>query len=86
MTDTITSTEEYLNGFNRLIRELIRGKISRNTFHPWEIELLLDVENCHIKETARDNILKRYQRAVQHQMTRGAVKPMMLSEYLARRR
>jgi len=86
MAESPADAEEFLNGFNRLIRELIRGKINRNTFQPWEIELLLDIENCHIKESARENVLHRYQRAVQHQMKRGAVKPLKLSEFLDRKR
>ncbi len=86
MTELPANAEEFLNGFNRLIRELIRGKINRNTFQPWEIEFLLDIENCHIKESARENVLHRYQRSVQHQMKRGAVKPLKLSEFLERGR
>jgi hypothetical protein len=87
MTNGQTQEEEdILPQFNRLIRELVRGKISRNTFRPWEIQLLLDIENCHLRESARDNVLLRYQKAVQRQMEKGETMPMKLSEFLARRR
>ncbi len=80
------NTEDLLNQFNRLIRELLRGRISRNTFQPWEVELLLDIENCNIRETARDNVIQRYQKAVQRQMQKGAATPMKLSEFLSKMR
>jgi hypothetical protein len=79
------SPEEILAQFNRLIRELLRGQINRNTFRPWEVELLLDVENCHLRESAKDNALRRYQKAVQRQMERGAAMPIKLSEFLNRK-
>jgi len=84
--DQPASPEEILAQFNRLIRELQRGKINRNTFRPWEVELLLDIENCPIRESSRDNVLRRYQKAVQRQMTKGAAAPMKLSEFLAAKR
>jgi hypothetical protein len=76
--------------FNRLIQELLRGNMNRNTFRPWEIEILLDIEACQIRDATRRETLRRYQRAVQRQMEKGASRPMKLSEYLeslrARRR
>jgi hypothetical protein len=76
--------------FNRLIQELLRGNVSRNTFRQWEIDILLDIETCEIRDVTRRETLRRYQRAVQRQMEKGADKPMKLSEYLeslrARRR
>ena len=50
--------------FNRLIQELLRGNMNRNTFRPWEIELLLDIEACSLRESSKREILRRYQRAV----------------------
>ena len=79
-------TEEVLLRFNRLIRELLRGRTSRQSFHPWEVELLLDIENCQIKESARERVIRRYQQAVQRQIGRGATMPMKLSEFLASKR
>jgi hypothetical protein len=86
MTGPPASPEEILAKFHRLIRELLSGSISRNTFQPWEIELLLDIETCRIQESARKNILRRWQRAVEQQMEKGATMPMKLSEFLSRRR
>ncbi len=79
------STEETLGQFNRLIRELLRGQINRNTFRPWEVELLLDVENCNLRDSSRESTLRRYQKAVQRQLERGARQPMKLSDFLGRK-
>ncbi|MDX1983021.1 MAG: hypothetical protein SFV51_22310 [Bryobacteraceae bacterium] len=68
--------------FNKLIQELLRGSISRNTFRPWEIELLLDIEHCDLRDANKKETLRRYQRSVQRQMEKGANRPMKLSEYL----
>lgn len=86
MTDQPANPEELLAQFNRLIRELLRGKINRNTFRPWEVDLLLDIENCSIRESSRDSVLRRYQKTVQRQMAKGAAAPMKLSEFLAGKR
>lgn len=72
-----------LTRFNRLMQELLRGNMSRNTFHPFEIEILLDIESCNLKDAGKKEILRRYQRAVQRSMDKGAANPMKLSEYLA---
>ena len=62
--------------------ELIRGNMHRNSFRPWEIELLLDIESCSVRENNRKDILRRYQKAVQRHMDKGARLPLKLSEYL----
>lgn len=77
------SSEAILYRFNKLIQEMLRGEIKRNTFRPWEIELLLDIEACNLKGSNRRETLRRYQRAVQRQMDNGAPGPMTLTEYLA---
>ncbi len=69
--------------FNRLIAELIKGAIHRNTFQPWEIEVLLDIQSCDIGDISEKDILKRYQKAVQRSYERGAKMPLKLSEYMA---
>jgi hypothetical protein len=86
MTGPPANPEEILTQFNRLIRELLSGSISRNTFQPWEIEVLLDIETCRMQESARTNILRRWQRAVEQQMEKGSTTPMKLSEFLLRKR
>ncbi|GAB4411898.1 MAG: hypothetical protein OHK0021_20610 [Bryobacter sp.] len=68
--------------FNRLMNELIKGTISRNTFQPWEIELLLDIQSADLGRYSEREIYKRYQKAVQRAYERGAKMPMKLSEYL----
>ena len=68
--------------FNRLIQELLRGNMNRNTFRPWEIELLLDIESCNLRESSKRETLRRYQKAVQRHMEKGARLPLKLSEYL----
>ena len=79
--ETIDS-EARLNRFNRLMQELIRGNMNRNTFQPWEIEILLDIEACNLKDAVGRETLRRYQKAVQRSMEKGAPKPLRLSEYL----
>jgi hypothetical protein len=81
LVQTIDS-EARLNRFNRLMQELIRGAMNRNTFQPWEIEILLDIEACGIREPVKRETLRRYQKAVQRSMEKGAQMPLRLSEYL----
>src|SRR5215471_14760159 len=82
MHDSLPDSDAVLAQFNRLIQELLRGTMHRNTFRPWEIELLLDIEACNLRESAKREILKRYQKAVQRHMEKGARLPLKLSEYL----
>ena len=65
------------------MQELIRGNMNRNTFQPWEIEILLDIEACQIREPVKRETLRRYQKAVQRAMEKGAPTPLRLSEYLS---
>ena len=71
-----------LNRFNRLIGELLRGAMSRNTFQPWEVEILLDLDTCEIPEKRRPDVLRQYQKAVTRQLESTAGPPMTLSRYL----
>jgi hypothetical protein len=68
--------------FNRLLNELIKGSITRNTFQPWEITVMLDIQSSDIGDASEKEILKRYQKAVQRAYEKGAKMPMLLSEYL----
>src|SRR5258708_25726133 len=83
MHDSLPDSDAVLAQFNRLIQELLRGNMRRNTFRPWEIELLLDIESCNLRETSKRDTLKRYQKAVQRHMEKGAPLPLKLSEYLS---
>ena len=78
----LQNSEAVLTRFNKLLQELLRGTMNRNTFLPWEIEILLDIQACQLKETVRRETLRRYQKAVQRSMEKGAPAPFRLSEYL----
>ena len=80
--DDLIQLELMLNRFNRLMGEILRGSIVRTTFHPWEVELLLDMEACQIEPRKRQDTFRQYQKAVQKQMETGPGPPMKLSEYL----
>lgn len=80
--DDLPDSDAVLAQFNRLMSELLRGNMNRNTFRPWEVEVLLDIEACNLKDAAKRETLKRYQKAVQRHMEKGARLPLKLSEYL----
>ena len=83
--EELVELELMLNRFNRLIGEVMRGVLARNSFQPWEVEILFDLENCRLERRRRLEILRQYQRAVERQMTAGPGPPMKLSEFLAMR-
>ncbi|MCX6610180.1 MAG: hypothetical protein NTW74_04950 [Acidobacteria bacterium] len=68
--------------FNRLMNELIKGAINRNTFQAWEIELMLDIQAADFGDTPQKEMLKRYQKAVQRSYDKGVKMPIKLSEYI----
>ena len=78
-------SELTLNRFNRLIGEVTRGALARNSFQPWEVEILMDLENCFLPRRRRMDILRQYQKAVERQMALGPGPPMKLSEFLSDR-
>jgi hypothetical protein len=82
MLETIADSEAVLARFNKLITELLRGEMHRNTFRPWEVELLLDFEACDLRDAGRRETMRRYQRAVQRSMEKGSPMPLKLSQYL----
>ncbi len=77
--------ETMLTQFNRLMSELVRGRIQRTTFQPWEIDILLDIEACDLRDANRRQVLKRYQRAANRFVDRGGRTMLKLSEYLAKK-
>jgi len=83
--DDLVELELMLNRFKRLMGEVMRGVIARNSFQPWELEILMDMENCHLDRRRRFDILRQYQRAVERQMVTGPGPPMKLSQFLAMR-
>jgi len=82
MLEENLSSDVISTRFNRLVYELLRGKLKRNCFQRWEVDLLLDIEGCEMGPGAKRQALKRYQRAVTRQLEKGSNKPFKLSEYL----
>jgi len=74
--------EIQLHRFNKLMGEVTRGSLTRNSFQPWEFEILLDMDHCEFDPRRRLEILRQYQRAVAKQMERGPGPPMKLSQFL----
>jgi hypothetical protein len=85
LSDDPAELEIMLNRFNRLIGEVMQGDCRRNSFLPWELDILMDMENCQLERRRRLDILRQYRRAVQRQMERGPGPPMKLSEFLQMR-
>ena len=85
LADDIAQRDCQLNRFRRLIGELLRGEMPRNSFAPWEIDLPLDFENCELPSRRRLDILRQYQKAVERQMETGPGPPMKLSHFLVLR-
>jgi len=80
----VEDSEGVLARFNRLMRDLEKGVTARNCFRDWEVELLLDIAKCDFHESNRKRVLQRYRKAVERRLESGALRPMKLSEYLAR--
>ncbi|HUB83549.1 MAG TPA: hypothetical protein VMB03_32345 [Bryobacteraceae bacterium] len=83
--EEIVEQELILNRFRKLMAEVMRGVLARNSFQRWEIEILMDMETCHIDRRRRLEILRQYERAVERQMNSTLGPPMKLSEFLALR-
>jgi hypothetical protein len=86
MTGQTLEPHDQLHQFNKLITDLLRGKLQRNTFQTWEIEILLDIEGCDLKDANRRETLRRYQRAANRFLDRGGKHLLRLSEYLEKNR
>ena len=74
------------NRFNRLVKELLEGQVRRTSFQPWEVHLLLDLQDCRLTRSRRDEALRRYQRVVGKQVERGELPPVRFSDFLGRRK
>jgi len=68
--------------FNRLMQDVIKGDWRRNSFTAWEMALLLDIQACAEEIATRRELLPRYQKAVQRQLSRRREMPMTLSSYV----
>jgi hypothetical protein len=73
-----------LNRFNRLVKEILQGEVRRTCFQPWEVDLLVDLQACNLTRSRREEALRRYQRAVKHQIERGQLPPVRFVEFLGR--
>jgi hypothetical protein len=72
-----------LTRFNRLIEQMANGEMRRHSFRLWEADILLDIMRCNASGMSMPQLLRRYQKAVQRQMSTGShLQPMKLSEYL----
>lgn len=75
-------SDDVLPRFNRLMQDVIKGDWRRNSFAPWEMALMLDIQACAGEVAARRDLLPRYQKAVQRQLSRRREMPMTLSTYV----
>lgn len=75
--------EFVLEQFNRLVRDLLEGTLQRNAFHRWEVDLMLDLEGCNMRDAKKKQALRRYHRALNKHFERGGGTPFSFSEYLA---
>lgn len=81
----ITELELKLQQFNKLLAEVLRGRIQRTTFQPWEVEILLDIQACELSDSNRKEVLRRYQKAANRFVDRGGRSLLKLSEYLEKK-
>jgi hypothetical protein len=75
-------SDDLLPRFNRLMQDVIKGDWRRNSFTPWEMALMLDIQACADEIATRRDLLPRYQKAVQRQLSRRREMPMTLSSYV----
>ncbi|MBV9301536.1 MAG: hypothetical protein JOY62_17335 [Acidobacteriaceae bacterium] len=68
--------------FSQLVQELISGTVDRHVFTQWELELLLDLQTCAVRKSARPDVLRRYLKAVQQNFSQDASAPLRLSAFL----
>ena len=81
--DDSPQLELMFNRFERLLAGVMRGGLARNSFQPWEVDILLDMMACRLEGRRRTDILTQYRNAVSRQMRTGPGPPMKLSEFLA---
>jgi hypothetical protein len=82
--ESYNSSEAVCVRFNRLMQNLLQGKLDRNAFNRWEVDLLVDIESCAMRPSEKRRTLMRYQKAVTKQLEHGASQPFRLAEYLRR--
>jgi hypothetical protein len=70
-----------LNAYLQLIQDIMGGAVRRHTFTPTELALLLDVQASQIRKTAKNEILRRYLRAVQQQFALDGSGPLRFARF-----
>jgi len=75
-----------ISRFERLMTELIRGGTNRTVFQPWELEILLDMNECRFDPVAQIAVLRQYRQTVIRELETASGPPMKLSEFLQRRK
>ena len=73
-----------MSSVSQFVHEVISGSVRRNTFTPWELELLLDLQASRVRKGSRPEVLKRYLRAAQQDAAHGSSDLLRLSAFLAR--
>ncbi len=77
--------ENRLVHLDNLVADLASGRFRRTTFQPWEVEFLLDLHACDVRERNRKELLRRYRKAAHRWFERGGRTLLLLSDYLAKR-
>jgi len=73
------------NRFNRLVKEVLQGDVRRTCFQPWEVTFLIDLQDCRLTRSRRDEALRRYQRVVVRQVERGELPPIRFVDFVGQR-
>ncbi len=84
--DDLIERELTISRFQRLVGELMRGSVSRTVFQSWEVEILVDAQNCDLPANRRIGTLRRYYAEAARKLEREGGTPMKLSEYLEKRK
>ncbi len=82
MSDETYDSGHIQGRFNRLMQDVRRGDWRRTEFESWEVELILDIQACAHEIATRRDLLKRYTKAVERQLSRRREMPMKLSSYV----
>jgi hypothetical protein len=70
-----------LNAYVQLIQDIMGGTLRRNTFTPVELSLLLDLQGSRMRKTAKNEVLRRYLRAVQQQFAADGSAPIRFARF-----
>ena len=73
------------NRFARLVKEVLQGQVRRTCFQPWEVHFLIDLQDCLLTRSRREDALRRYERVVRQQLERGELPPVRFADFLGQR-